>query len=556
NNSDGSTTFSNASKVLNTGTDPAVTLSSNPGHTIDFTNGGLDIDTTSGAGLTATGGGTVNVTGADNTVDTTTGTAVNVVNTDIGANGLLFESISAGTGSGTAGTGIILDTTGTSGGLTVTGDGSTAGSGGTIRNKTGDDGSTSGIGVFMNDTGDVSLSFMQLNDFSNFAIRGSNVTNFDLIESVVNGVNGNSNAADEGSISFDNLLGEANFTNSSISGGHEDNIVVTNTSGTLDRMNVTGGTIGLNATSTGNDGILVESQSTATLNLTVSEVSFEGARGDMVQCNALGTSTMDCVIQDNTFNNTHTNIVSGGGGITLSGGSAGSNINMTYDVSGTTPGSQTFRGAAGNAITVNFVAGAGTVSGTVENNSIGVSGVAGSGSSSGSGILAGASEDVAHTATINNNTIRSVDGFAGIEVIGNVDVTMNATITNNDVADLGGNVLSALYALFGGEGSETGTLCLDVQGNTLDASDPSFSGNAVSLDQISDAGHYNLPGYTGSPNGESATSCTAGTASADVSSYLSGRSNTMTNGPSPVFTGGSADATIVCGVTGNGTSCP
>ena len=79
------------------------------------------------------------------------------------------------TAAGTAGVGISLDTTGSSGGLTVTGNG-TAGSGGTIRNKTGANGSTSGgIGVYLNNTAQVSLTRMQLNDHNNFAIRANAV---------------------------------------------------------------------------------------------------------------------------------------------------------------------------------------------------------------------------------------------------------------------------------------------------------------------------------------------------------------------------------------------
>ena len=68
------------------------------------------------------------------------------------------------------GDGIILDTTGASGGLTVSGSG-TAGSGGTIQHKTGaDGGTTQGIGIYLNNTSSVSLTRMQLNDFDNFAI--------------------------------------------------------------------------------------------------------------------------------------------------------------------------------------------------------------------------------------------------------------------------------------------------------------------------------------------------------------------------------------------------
>ena len=72
-NSAGSTSFSGASKVLNTGASSAVSLSANGnpagGHLVSFTGGGLDIDTTSGAGLSANNG-TLTVGGTGNTITT------------------------------------------------------------------------------------------------------------------------------------------------------------------------------------------------------------------------------------------------------------------------------------------------------------------------------------------------------------------------------------------------------------------------------------------------------------------------------------------------------
>ena len=98
------------------------------------------------AAFTATGGGTVTATQNNttivNTIITDAGTALHVANTDIGAAGLTFRSISAGNNGSTPGVGIVLDNTGvavSNGGLTVTGTG-TAASGGRIWKKTGADG--------------------------------------------------------------------------------------------------------------------------------------------------------------------------------------------------------------------------------------------------------------------------------------------------------------------------------------------------------------------------------------------------------------------------------
>ncbi len=562
-NSTGSASFSFADTSVSSSS-TGVNLASSGSATFTFDS--LSITTTNSNGLDADSSGTLNVTGSGNTVTSGTATAVRIKDTTIGASGVTFRSISS---SGGSATGIILDNTGTTAGLTVTGDGSTAASGGTIASKSGGDGSTTtGIGIFLNNTMSPSFSFMQLNGFSNFAIRGTTVTGFTLANSVINGVNGSSTAANEGSVSFDDLLGSASFTNNTIEGGLEDNVVVINDTGTLDRMTVSGGTIGLNSTASGNDGISVESRLSSTLKLSVLGTTFTGARGDMVQCNAVDNSTLDCVIRDNTFNNTHTNIVSGGGGVTISGGGATANINLTYDVSGSTAGAQTIRGPKGFAITANAVTGAGTMTGTIRNNHIGVPGVPGSGSSEGGGILAAAAGTVTHTVTIDGNRVRRIGlggGTAsGVDIVANVDnpgglrPQMNATVTNNDVAELEGTGgFAGMNLTVAGNGTENGILCVEVRNNEFDASGGSTAGNAVFLSQFNAASNYNFPGYTGSPNGEFAFACAVGTASADLGTFLTTTNgNTLINGPFPFPAGTGVSATSVCGVSGTGTSCP
>ena len=166
---------------------------------------------------------------------------------------------------------------------------------------------------------------------------------------------------------------------------------------------------------------------------------------------------------------------------------------MTYDVSGTSPGSQTCRDANGNAITINYLNGAGTVSGIVENNDIGVTGVAGSGSVSQSGMLISSGGSLTHTVTINNNDVRSIAGFAGLDLSALSSSTLNATITNNTVAELSGFVLGGMYLLAGGGLSDTSTLCADIRDNTVDASGVSFA-SSMFFDQVSVSANHNLPG--------------------------------------------------------------
>ncbi|MFX5522107.1 hypothetical protein ABTD78_22830, partial [Acinetobacter baumannii] len=83
--------------------------------------------------------------------------------TTIGASNVTFQDISS---SGGSATGIILNTTGSSGGLHVTGSGATVGigGGGVIANKTGADGSTNnGVGIYLNNTSGVQLNGLQMN---------------------------------------------------------------------------------------------------------------------------------------------------------------------------------------------------------------------------------------------------------------------------------------------------------------------------------------------------------------------------------------------------------
>lgn len=274
----GTVTFAGTTKTINTGSNNAITLATNTGSTTNFTNGGLDIDCTLGIGFTATGGGTISVQGSGNSITTTTSTALNVVNTSIGANNLNFQSISSNGGSAT---GIILNNTGSSGGLTVTGTG-IAGSGGTIANKAGANTiTTEGIGIYLNNCSNVSLSRMQLNDFSNYGIRGLSVNGFSMSNSNVQsnfGKNGDSDADNEGSIVFgtptslNGLTGEVSITNCIIEDGFEDNFIISNQTGTMSSFTMSNTTIQDNSTaSPGNEGfaiILDGSASLTTANIT------------------------------------------------------------------------------------------------------------------------------------------------------------------------------------------------------------------------------------------------------------------------------------------------
>lgn len=485
-NAAGTITFSGASKSISSGASTGVNLTNNTGATIDFTGGGLVINTTSGTGFNATGGGTVTVQGSGNTITSTTGTALNVVNTAIGAGNLIFQNITSNGGSAN---GIILVNTGTAagnGGLHVTGTG-TVGSGGTIANKSGADGSaTLGTGIFLNGTKDVQLGWMQLNDFGNFAIRGNNVTGFTLDHSVINGDSGTSNSvADalaafanvgEDAIRLTNLLGSGSITNSNISGGYTNTVNVENNTGTLNRLTIDSSTIGGRSDNgTGmNDGIHFQADAGSTaMNLTVSNSALTSARANLVAATGGVGTNMDVKLLGNTVTNNHPLTVSGGTAFDVA--SLG---NVTFNISSNSFDMHAANGGTGiksHVIEVNKGSGSGSsiFDGTISGNTIGVAGTLHSGSGIGSNDIDINSQDNGtFTVAILNNILTHYD-TAGIQISQLAgSSTINATVQGNTTSNGDSNAFTGLYVVAGsGLAGDNGVINLLVGGSGTQRND-------------------------------------------------------------------------------------
>ena len=287
NRTGGTTAFSGP--IDDTGT--GITLSSNTGATVSFT-GGVTASTGANAAFAATGGGTVAVTGAANTLTTTSGTALNVANTTIGAPGLTFQSIS----SNGADNGIDLDTTGTSGGLTVTGTGS-AGSGGTIQHST-------GSGILGKTTSNLKLSFMNVLD--------------------------NGNALGESGIRLTDLTGTGAITSSTVSGSAEDNIYLMNTTATPLTSFTIGGagcSVTNNSSTIGNVGLNLLAAGSANVTATVAGCSWSGNRTIAIRADSADNSTLNVTIRNNTITQGSPN--HGNQGIEVSDAANG---NVTFDI--------------------------------------------------------------------------------------------------------------------------------------------------------------------------------------------------------------------------------
>ncbi|MGZ8336128.1 MAG: hypothetical protein ACXWU1_05650, partial [Allosphingosinicella sp.] len=285
-------------------------------------------------------------------------------------------------------------------------------------------------------------------------------------------------------------------------------------------------------------------------------VEVQGARGDLVEISAVGSSTQDIEIHDSVFHNSHANIVPGGGGVLLAGG--GSDIEVDFLIEGSS-----FRGADGNALSASYTQDNGAIQGRLEGNVIGINdGVQGVEGSSGGGVGIFASlqqssptGDASFAIAMVDNQVYDVAfGLAGIYLNSSGGGAANpaileATLTGNTIAEMGDFSLAGLYAIVGGSAGsgDFAQMGLDLQDNVIDASGIDFA-NAVFLDQVSVDAHYYFPGYAGSPDGE----FNSGTASADLDAFLSLNGNVLTNGDVPIsMAAGGVYADGVFGVTGD-----
>lgn len=434
--SSGSFTFDNAVQVTATGSGRGVYLFDNSGASVTFSGGGngVDLSTATGNAFFASASGTVNVAGTGNTLSSVGGLALGVYTTTIGSSNLNFSSISANGGTN----GIVLNTTGSTGGLIVTGDGggSNNGSGGTIQNMTGD-------GISLTSTAGVRLGYMTIQNNLGDGIGGSEVNGFLLNRANVTG-NGDDAASDESGINIANLTGSAfngtrptGITNSVFTNNHEFEVQIANSgNGTLTDFVFSNNTVSDNG-STGTIANLVNFLNTGTgsMTLNASGGSYTGAAPNSATGLHIDNSSNGGSVTANVSGGTFTNNnVAVNASAALSG-------NLTFDIDGITA-----TGNRSHGINV-FVAASstGAINGTVANNVIGTSGVTGSGSSLGNGISV-QNEGSILTGNplrllITGNTIQEIAQFTALNVNHGISGqsntrTMDVTISNNTFGDV------------------------------------------------------------------------------------------------------------------------
>ncbi|EMR02768.1 beta strand repeat-containing protein [Cesiribacter andamanensis] len=476
-------------KSLSTQTGNAVTITGNSaGTTVNFSGNNLSLTTTSGIGFTATGGGTVTVAGTGNSITSGTGTALNVVNTAIGApavagqGGLNFQSISANG----AANGIVLDNTGSSGGLTITGDaGSTKNnSGGTIQN-------TSGDGISLMNTRSVSLDQVNLQNTGGSGIYGTAVIDFSFTNGTINN-SGTSGAADQSNIAFNksvlfnenNVSGTVTITGNSFSNPHYHGVDIFNWAGLLNYANISNNVITAKTGATRSFGSairLIARGSTAT-SASVTRASLDNntvqngwlsagiqaqgghtGTGPAVTFGTAGHSTNVISISGNTLTATAAEPFNAEGIVAVHNHAGQANFRVNNNGTALLPIGKT----VGTAISVSAF-GQVTVTAEVNNNvvspgnSFGSQGIGVGISNSAPGVH---TQTTNYTVTINNNTVSQTDGNGILAVARDAAGLLNVSIKNNTVAAPLGGARPGIQVNAGSTNGDN-DVCLDISGNT------------------------------------------------------------------------------------------
>ena len=420
-------------------------------------------------------------TAPDNTIATTTGTALNVANTTIGASGLTFRSISANGAS----SGIVLNNTGSNGGLIVTGTG-TASSGGTIQN-------TTGAGVSLNSTRDVSFDRMNIQGADASGIDGQAVTNF----SFTNGtINNSGDANRESAIAFDgggdgfgkSLDGNLTVTGSTLTNSFYGGVHVESSDGTIANATVSNNTI--TTTNNGSGVSLVGTETATTVykltKATIANNNISNVRGAGVQvifsnsdtsagapassAGIIGSATNIVSISGNSISpmdaGTHAISISTGDGSNGNGTSANrtqANFAIVNNPSllGSDIGTVVLVGNNGFSDMV------GTVSGNTIDANHTPNGGGGNGIAGGNGVSgAGNAWTPNLTLTVTNNSITDTDGN-GILLVGrSTSGQANLGIRNNTVAAPFGGFRPGIRVDAGNAASADDAVCLDISANT------------------------------------------------------------------------------------------
>ncbi len=575
------------------GTELGVSLTTNTGATITF-RGGLVVNATTNAAFAATGGGTLNICDENpcnpaatglliNKLKTTTATALNVANTNIGANRLEFNRIDAGLAASGPTNGIILDTTGASGGLTVNGTGTTVGSGGTIQrtaqgalftstsslvlknmnflNANSGNGSCNNVdnasfnsacqgAINMNTVTTATLNNVDITRTVAAAavqqgINGRTVSNLTITGSIISGYGDNVN---ENALRLWNTSGTCSITNSTLQNPGEFIADIRNGAGTLtltidnvifdDTDTPAFGAAGLNVSSTGN----------GTMTVNVDNSTFTKIVNAAFQASAKGTATLNSNLTDSSID--YTTAPTGRAVDIAAQDSATHNFNVMRNTK--------LYALGGSAVAI-YSFGTSTIQGRVQNNTdIRTGGVG----SPGTGIFFEPQDNSNGFVDISNNALSQIGSTtsSGIRVLAfgtaGTAPDADATIANNTIAIINNGISGGGYnggrfgvtAQAGSTGTETAKTCVDLTSNSVSAAPVPVNGiDIVALRSRVGTTTSNLyyEGYTGTVLG-------TWTAKGNTPAFLS--ESNVGGSPAPSAPPAGAPYNGVCRAPGNPTA--
>jgi hypothetical protein len=379
----------------------------------------------------------------------------------------------------------VLNTTGSSGGLTITGSGDTSvggnSSGGTIQHTTGD-------GISLTSTLSPSFTNLNIQTTGDNGINGTGVTNFTFANGTINNAG---DASGENSINFGNgtsginVTGVVSVTNSVITNTEAEGIRITNFGGTIDQLTITGNTlsdtgdvatpgsavvIGINATNAGGAATLTKADLN---NNTITD--FRAGAGFVVQGNSDltngGAVTLGTAGSGTNVINVTGNLMNGGNGgvgnqpdrfITGGINARGSGSQANFNVSNNGTAANRIRNI--DCIAIELQAdGPGTMTTTVQNNFINANSAVGC-----AGIAIGTDDPNSagagtHTTTVSGNNVMGTDGPGIFVIVRGSNSSMTAKVLSNTVA-APITTSSARAGIRADSGSSVGdtTLCLEI----------------------------------------------------------------------------------------------
>ncbi|MEK6281956.1 MAG: Ig-like domain repeat protein [Acidobacteriota bacterium] len=487
-----------------------IDLNTNTGGTVRF-DGGMTLSTGAAIALnsTANTGMTLVVTdpgglgvGNDNTLTTSTGIALNVANTTIGAEDLNFRSIS----SNGAANGIVLNTTGATGNLIVSGNGGSCTStatctGGAIQNST-------NHAISLTSTNSPSFTRIAIQNAARSGIDGQSVTNFTLANSFIDNVGtGAVGQHDESNISFNDngfftanpapLTGTVSITNNILNNARRHGIQIENGTGTISNLTITNNSLTSSSNSTvslGNAIAVLQQGSASTVShLTTGTISnntvnnFPSGEGIFIGGGAgnstnntsstLGANGTPINITSNTVNGGSSRLGNNAIRVSFNGQFGVSNFNVSCNGSTNAGAGCSATGPLTNyeglGITI-FMGG--TVTGTTTvNNNVLVSNQTILAGSSGIGVQADdgpaglATSQPNVNFTVNNNNVSNNEG-SGILVFARASLAIvDATVQNNTVTAPTMTNRSGIRVFSGSSAGDT-TLCAVITNNVSDGS--------------------------------------------------------------------------------------